>query len=448
MVVGQLKESKLKYIGIVVDHPSRDLPALSILAEEFVKKKRHVALIPSNKIDHVLLNENKKFELIIFNFYRLENYKKIIYAKSKNIKVAILDQEAIGGVNGEAQKNIFLNPILKKHLNKIDFFFFTSNYLKKICLNSSEILPKNNVVCGYHKFDIVKKKYNNVKIQNFILISTNFPATNPLFVKSKNKIIEDTVKFSNNNTNLKDMKDVIEKKFKLQNKFFLEIEKILQNYPKLKFILRPHPFEKSKFWKPLESNYKNCKVTNEFNSLEWINKCKFLIHLDCSTSCEASMLNKPSISLKYLFKDIETLTFRVAHECSIACNNFNEVKAYLDQALFKKKINPRFSSKLKNFFFNPEILSSKYIVDIICKDKSKIIFKNQNSIKLDYISYIKNFIENCLGKNVHDFILFLFRGREVMHSRKLKFFSENDIYKYIDKKIKIIKSKYFYLLSI
>jgi len=119
------------------------------------------------------------------------------------------------------------------------------------------------------------------------------------------------------------------------------------------------------------------------------------------------------------------------------------IKHYL-----KKKINPRFSSKLKNFFFNPEILSSKYIVDIICKDKSKIIFKNQNSIKLDYISYIKNFIENYLGKNVHDFILSLFRGREVMRSRKLKFFSENDIYKYIDKKIKIIKSRYFYLLSI
>ena len=66
-------------IGIVVDHPSRDLPGLSILASEFIKKKIKVALIPSYKIEHALLENPGVFKTIIFNFYRLENYKTILY---------------------------------------------------------------------------------------------------------------------------------------------------------------------------------------------------------------------------------------------------------------------------------------------------------------------------------------------------------------------------------
>ena len=118
-------------IGIVVDHPSRDLPSLCILASEFIKKNKKVALIPSYKIEHALIANPNIFEVIIFNFYRLENYKTILYAKSKNIKVAILDQESVAGIDGLGMTNVFKNKILKKYLSYIDYYFFPSKLIMK-----------------------------------------------------------------------------------------------------------------------------------------------------------------------------------------------------------------------------------------------------------------------------------------------------------------------------
>jgi surface carbohydrate biosynthesis protein len=422
-------------IGIVVDHPSRDLPGLCILASEFIKKKIKVALIPSYKIEHALLENPGVFKTIIFNFYRLENYKTILYAKSKNIKVAVLDQESVIGWDGLGLANYFKKPILKKNIRFIDYYFFSSKLIMKKTLKNINSRPSNCIVSGYQRLDIVKKKITNVKEKNFILICTNLPLANPKFATKKN-IINDTIKYGHQNFNY----------FQFENSLInltKELPKILNNFKQTNFIIRPHPFENEKFWKFLEK-YKNCKVTNQFNSFEWISKCKALLHMDCTTSIEATLLNKPAISLFYTQSHINKNASRLAHECSYLCKSFQEVKNKIKISI-QNKLKPKNSLNARKFYFSPKKLSSTIIVENILSKSSGI--KLTKDIRLDCQSYIKFFLEKYFGTKIHNFFLSLYRGRSVAKAREGKYFSKEQIRSYIDLNIKIEKKKFYFLLQ-
>lgn len=430
-------------IGIVVDHPSRDLPSLCILASEFIKKNKKIALIPSYKIEHALLANPNIFEVIIFNFYRLENYKTILYAKSKNIKVAILDQESVAGIDGLGMTNVFKNKILKKYLSYIDYYFFPSKLIMKECLKYNKKNPSNCIVTGYQRLDIVKKKITSVKKKNFIIICTNFPAVNPAF-STKKDIISSEIKYRGDYLVASKLKKNISEIDITFKNFTNEISKIISNFRKINFIIRPHPFENTAHWKILEK-YKNCKVTNELNSLEWITKCLALIHVDCSTSVEASLLNKPSISLLYANKkNKNNAVFKLANECSYLCRSFGIFKKNLKLAI-KKRLKAKISINVKKFFYSPEKLSSTIIVEnILLETYNK---KNLGIIKLSLISYIKFFLEKFLGEKIHDLFLAAYRGVFVYMQRKKKNFSSLQISTYVSPGIKIKKNKFFYTLS-
>lgn len=89
-------------IGIIVDHPLRDLPALVRLAEEmvFINNSSQIYFIPMYNLGAVIKNLTYDFDAIVFNFYRASNIKHIKIAKNKNIKVIVYDQEGTGGDDG------------------------------------------------------------------------------------------------------------------------------------------------------------------------------------------------------------------------------------------------------------------------------------------------------------------------------------------------------------
>jgi len=431
-------------IGIVVDHPSRDLPNLCILSSELIKKNTNVALIPSYKIDHVLLDNPDIFKVIIFNFFRLENLKTILYAKTKNIKVAILDQESIAGIDGLGMTNVFKNKILRKYLKYIDYYFFPSKLIMKECLKYNIENPLNCIITGYQRLDLIKKKIQNIKDKNFVIICTNFPAVNPLFT-TKKKIINDEIKYRSNYVLPKALKKNISEVELTFKSFTNEITKVISQFNNINFIIRPHPFENQKHWKVLEK-YKNCKVTNEFNSLEWISKCIALIHIDCTTSIEASILNKPSLSLLYANKKNQTKgVFKLAHDCSYLCSSPKQVEKKLKLAI-KKKLKTKKPKIIDNFFYSPNELASSIIIKNIL-NKSNQSKNLKININLNFISYIKYFIEKYLGKKVHNIFLSLYRGKKIEIARKQKEISRSLIKNYINSKVSILEERFFFILK-
>jgi hypothetical protein len=168
------------------------------------------------------------------------------------------------------------------------------------------------------------------------------------------------------------------------------------------------------------------------------------LHLDCTTSIEASLLNKPSISLLYTQNHRNNNFFKLAHECSYLCKSLPEVKNKLKLSI-ENKLKPKNPLNIYRFFFSPKNLSSTIIVKNILS-KSKKIKLNKN-IRLNFLSYIKFFLEKYFGNKFHNFFLSLYRGRFVAEAREHKYFSIEQIKSYIDLNIKIEEKKFFFVLK-
>jgi hypothetical protein len=160
---------------------------------------------------------------------------------------------------------------------------------------------------------------------------------------------------------------------------------------------------------------------------------------------EATLLNKPSISLLYANKkNKDNAVFKLANECSYLCKSFEVFKKNLELAI-KKKLKAKMSNNIKKFFYSPKKLSSTIIVEnILLETYNK---KNVGKIKLSVISYIKFFLEKFFSEKMHDIFLAAYRGWFVYMQRKKKKFSSHQISMYVSPRIKVIKNKFFYTLS-
>ena len=75
-------------------------------------------------------------------------------------------------------------------------------------------------------------------------------------------------------------------------------EQLARDFPDVKFVLRPHPFEDATAYLRLRGP--NLSVRQEGSALEWIALCRLLIHQNCSTALEAIMMGVEPLSLDWL----------------------------------------------------------------------------------------------------------------------------------------------------
>ena len=57
------------------------------------------------------------------------------------------------------------------------------------------------------------------------------------------------------------------------------------------------------------NKYKNCRVLVDSSSIAWAKKTECIIHINSSSSVEASYIKIPSISLNWLINDDNIPTF-------------------------------------------------------------------------------------------------------------------------------------------
>ena len=372
-------------ICILTDHPNRDLPGNLILAKELIKKKHKVFLIPTKFMEECfLINPH----LVIANHSRLIYEKFLKKLNEKKIKIQILDTEgAPFGANNSHYK--FYPTTVTKYLDYIQYYYLwgynqfemISKYMKK-----KNLLYKNNLMISgspmfdYHKI-INRKKRKNKKI--IILINLGFALANPRFSKNPNIEIENIKREIN-------VKDKIarnnfktqEKSFKNSLKFISKISKKISK--KYKILLNPHPFENYEIYKKYFGDKKNILILKRNNIVPVINTSDIILSINCQTSIDSLLLNKPTLNLNFLNKKMimspilskASIQIKSFKQCLNIINNFSfKETTFLDKLDSQKKI-------LEKYFNNFKTTSA----DKISKNISKIKFKP--TIKLNIIDYL------------------------------------------------------------
>ncbi|MEK6806063.1 MAG: surface carbohydrate biosynthesis protein [Pseudomonadota bacterium] len=101
------------------------------------------------------------------------------------------------------------------------------------------------------------------------------------------------------------------------------VHRLSAEFPKLNFILRPHPSESLAFYKAVFSGVKNIHALHEGSVGAWIMASEALIHDGCTTAIEAQLMDIPVLSLA--FESQRPMEIRIANELGLRCESPAEV---------------------------------------------------------------------------------------------------------------------------
>lgn len=289
------------------------------------------------------------------------------------------------------------------------------DFLKLLKIKSDQMLPFKGVFCwgkrdtnGYKNFfksnddifyntgsprvDLWNKKYlplrqvNYVKkLKPYILFVSNFGilmGKNHWIDHIKNLLHLQLIKNDN------DLESFIQN-FQEDNyvgyEMVLAIKRISNKFPDLNIVIRPHPTEKTKYWKTLFNNEKNIIIASNTDPLtSWISHASIVIHNGCTSAIETIIQKIPLISHG---PDRKHSKVYIPNSLGIRTKNIMELEKAITDIVSTNSIgNSQYESenKLKDIISYDNCDSANQIIDII-NEKSNF----GTEIKITYFDIIK-----------------------------------------------------------
>ena len=170
--------------------------------------------------------------------------------------------------------------------------------------------PIHNV--GNPRIDIIRPELRNYfapecdalvkEYGDYILINTNFGQVNH-FIPDVGTQEASRDKMFSGNDNDSFISQRHSHKELLFNAFKQLVPYLAKAFPHTHFILRPHPSESTSSWEQHLIQFSNVTVSNKGNVIPWIMGAKALVSNGCTTSIEATVLEKPTLGYYPIYND-------------------------------------------------------------------------------------------------------------------------------------------------
>ncbi len=391
-----MKISEHNYnIGLIVDHPLRDLKGIVLIAKHLLELGYNCYLIPMyNQDESIFLN----LDFLLLNYIRDSNMSLVKTCIKINLPIGVLDTE--GGVFPNI-KNHFSN-IAKKVKKYPSIYFFWGKEQYEGFLESTLLEKKRLVITGSPRHDFCHQNYRHILIKKalkfnkksiVVLVNTNFHRFNS-FNKNKSSVKKNLI--SDRFISESEYYEVQRQSEIALTQLVQYIKKLSSSFPNLIFIVRPHPFEDINFYYKKLYSYKNIYIIRENTSLDYINISSIVIQPLCTTAIEGMLLSKHVINL--VWKECPSLYEQIPALCGINCFSYEE----LNQAIVS------FLNENKKSKTNLQVIN-----DYFCKNDGQSAYRVSNEIA----SYMKNISSTSTTKR-----LSLFKYYFLLKSRSLKAF--------------------------
>lgn len=277
-----------------------------------------------------------------------------------------------------------------KYTDKI-FCWGLYDYLRLIKLfpkYKNKFIPTGNPrISLWHKkyLNLIGKKLKNIKKN--VLISSNFGVgTTTKRLSEIIKYHEDSKYFSNKIFE-KDFYNNMSDNLNLFFEFIKLIKYLVNHFPKINFILRPHPSESEINWKNCLPKKKNLLITKKNTHSYWINNSDIVIHNGCTGGVEAFAKNKKIIVYKP-FKKKSVMEF--SNQFGQIARDEIAVSAILKKTIQTSKIK-KIQLKNKLFFRYGNFEKENFEKNIVEQWKRNTSTKLNKKNNLFFIKVINRF---------------------------------------------------------
>ena len=287
-------------VGVVLDHPKRDLAGIVMIAHALVARGCTATIIPQydQATDVPLLG----LDAIIVNYARPANFDLVQGYVDMGLPVYVLDTEggvlAEDGANAPDQLSAYIEQ--SGYGKLLAGYFFWGSRLHDAFVSSSGMPAERLHITGCPRFDYASPRWSETLAysrQDYILVNANFPIVNPLFACSSEDEVETMVKAGWQREYAQQL--LIDLRVILSN-YLQVIEDLAVRFPAVDFLVRPHPFENAGVYRDRYARYPNVIVEGEGSVLNVIKNAKCILHLNCGTAIEATMLRCLPVSMEFL----------------------------------------------------------------------------------------------------------------------------------------------------
>lgn len=404
-------------ICIIVDNPLRDLDGLLLVAWHLAQQGNIVFLVPIYEQGFDILA--LKPDIVVANYARSNNIELLRRFHNDGIFVAILDTEGSPG----REMDGFAKMVSQTGIGKFAILYCLWGHEQHRAFTKVNTVPSAiMVITGCPRYDYcsppLRRLLESPKThRNYVLINTSFPIANPRFTtgaeEERKTMVGIGYSRSFANQYVQDI-DLAYRKFK-------EIVKhVVEYFPDIHFVLRPHPFENCESYQQY-IKFPNFEVRQEGSSIEWLNQAKLLIHLNCITAIEATMLGVEPVSVEWINTQIlanQAPPLNVGHKAQTQDELLQVIRDIISGAFSpaEEALHARLRV-IQERYHAIDGLSAKRVADAI----QSALQVNSSHSKIDGTSYgFKQCLRERLGYSIFHKIRYFIEGSKNESRRKAK----------------------------
>lgn len=284
-------------IGLVVDHPLRDLDAAALIAHLLAARGHETVLMPfyGQNFDLGIAD----LDLLVLNYARSANLGLIRHAQSRGIPLAVLDTE--GGLlpeEGPTSPEGIARFLVSSGLDRdLSAYLFWGTKLRDRVVAASALDRDRATVVGCPRLDLTHEPWSGEsRSRDVVLINTNFPLVNSAHATDGEIDRGSLLAIGFAPEEIDGMVRVVHL---VMDRVTDAVSKIAVERPDRRFVLRPHPFEREDTYHRRFAGIPNIKVRREGNVHDAIAESVCMLHVNCTTAIEAGLSGVPPISLDF-----------------------------------------------------------------------------------------------------------------------------------------------------
>ena len=294
---------KRPLVALIVDNPFRDLPGMVLVALDLCKHGIDAALIPMNLQRSEVERLNPRF--VLANYFRRNNARVIADYLARGIAVGVLDTE--GGVIESWPVYANLMPEDKTLAPRIAVWCSWGPRLAEMARDAGVFRADQIAVTGAPRMDfyapslraaaLAASPVQDVDPRPLVLINTNVPLANPRFQTASGEVDMFVRTFGYREEHVREWLD---RQTAAMHGLAEVSHRLAGDFPEVRFVLRPHPFEATETYHRLIPGRANLTVTKQGTVDGWLLRSCALIQRSCSTAIEARLIGLPALSPSFV----------------------------------------------------------------------------------------------------------------------------------------------------